>query len=336
MKSKISLKTFVRTAVAVLLLVLIYGFLFPFPWEWGDRKRCVTLLEYQPRYLITANGADRLYFTGFDTQHQVLTGLSLQPCTYGTASYGTAFWYGPWPWLHGCQGYLKTSAGIVNPAVNIGSLQKMLPELLSRQIIRQQERLEKLEKESQHLAYYMRTHTIVDDGYNQMGDYESRFLQIRKQEEAIMKTLQQLLQSGKALVADNSLYRTFTPPSDTSVVLVDTCRLLSTEKGIATLQTSSCQMPEGARSIARPWFNSLQWMKEGSRHMVSFTAFHEGYIHMSPVKKLKASSIPGWIEKRQGAFSSSLPLLQGAVGGPVFDQAGILVGMMDNNRIIPF
>ena len=97
MKSKISLKTFVRTAVAVLLLVLIYGFLFPFPWEWGDRKRCVTLLEYQPRYLITANGADSLYFTGFDTQHQVLTGLSLQPCTYGTASYGTAFWYGPWP-----------------------------------------------------------------------------------------------------------------------------------------------------------------------------------------------------------------------------------------------
>ena len=323
-----------KILLSAVLCLIIYGILLPFPWEKRQLEKCVVLLECQHCYQLTAPGCETLYFSSFKEDGS-LAGLSCHLPQARQTVYGTAFWYGSVPLLHLCRGTLLTSSRLARPDTLPAFSHDKLTRLLKAQDSIHTLRLQNIQKEEKILAYYMATHNVVDEGYNQMGQYQKDYQQMRTEEERIHSILNAILLSGKGEISLSTVYiaHSHTP---SSAPATDTCLFLSSDNQVARLQTLSRTMPSGSRSIGASLLKTTLLASRHSQREATLTAYHYGYIDKTGISQMKPSSIEGRIWKDDKPFSTSIPLLKGAEGSPLTDYNGSLIGIVCQNHIIPF
>ena len=315
------------------LVIIVYGTLLPFPWEKHQLERCMTLLEHQYYYQLSAPNCDTLYFSGL--KKEGFAGLTCHPAQARQTVYGTAFWYSSFPLLHLCSGTLLTSTSITSPETKTELPTKELKSWLKKQYSIHEQRLQSIEKEENILSYYMATHNVIDEGYNQMGEYQKYYQQLYKDEQRIYTALGNILHSGKGEIRCVSTFLVHSYTQD-SVPTTDSCRIISSGNGITKLQTLTLSMPEGSKCMGKHFLKTTWFAGENANRKAFLTAYHYGYIDSSSISKARASSIQGRICKSKQGFTSSFPLLKGAEGGALTDSNGTLIGIVSHNSILPY
>ena len=322
---------------AVLLgLVLLYGLFFPYPWQKSKLSATACLLECQYCFALVAPGCDTVYFSEV-RDDSILAGLTCMPSSVMQTSYGSAFWYGPVPLLHLCRGRLLTASTIAGADSVVPSLQSRIYGLLSIQDTLMSRREKAVSKEEQLLSYYMSTHDVADEGYNQMGEHSARCKQMQEDIRRVRTILDRQRRTGDVKVEYMATYIVYTPvDGDSSGIQSDTCHRIRVRQNVVQLQTLSGKMPKGCHSVAPSLMTGMTFASQSSRRRAVLAAYNYPVTKETSLTEMTTRSIKGEVWKEGGSYATSIPLLGRAEGSPLFDSRGSLIGIVCKNKIIPY
>ena len=328
-------RKYVFYAFCCLAIYFLYSLLLPYPWQSNKIQKSVSLLECQYCFAMTAAGCDTLFFSSIQDD-SVLTGLTSSPEKVKKKAYGSAFWYSPYPLLHLSQGRLLTTVDVASADTIISTMQHDIRRLVMTQESLTAKREAAIEKEESFLSYYMSTHDIIDEGYNQMGRYEQDYRQMQEDMRKVCSTLKQLRNSDSILIFFVSTYIVHSPIGTDSVVLQhDTCQRISVKGNVVELQTLSENNAKGYYSITPSVINSMHLASDNSRKDAIMVTYNYGITHDTPLQELKVHNIQGKVWRSGGMYNTSIPVLKRAEGSPLFDKYGRLIGIVHRNNIIP-
>lgn len=323
---------------AVVFAIAFYGMFLPFPLHYASQNRSLVWLECRYCFALTAPGCDTLYFNGLDSD-TTLNSTGTDRTNVENMVRGNGFWYSPTFLIHHCNGRIMTATEVVMPDTSLKKLQSLLPLILTRQQEKMSQEAGDVEASAKQLAYYMNTHGVMDEGFNQVALYNQQF---KKKQQAFEKTYSALLKLAnvpdvKVEYLPVITYRA-TLGGDTLQKQSQSCKIdtISHTRGIAILRTASKSTPLRCISLSKHIFNGMSFTSEQSPKSVLMLSYNmtsaksaEGPIKLNEVKGR------AWKEAGNSRYASSLPILQCAVGAPVVDGRGVLIGIAVQNGIIP-
>lgn len=174
------------------LLGLLMLALFFRPKTLKQRLQGVVLVETQSRYMLPLADGDTLYFTSH-RDFDGISGVGLWDVPTNNLSYSSGF-------------YVSEEGHIVSVLPDTLELPRRLSGKSLRDILqREYDRLKTLDKvysgQKKELAYYTRTHSVVDDGFHQMMAFRQS-LEVRSAElDSVKLLLQTALEDSSLSVA---------------------------------------------------------------------------------------------------------------------------------------
>lgn len=181
------------------------------------------------------------------------------------------------------------------------------------------------------MAYYNRTHTVVDDGYHIVMDYNEQ-IRGRLSEWLRMAACIDSVIAGKPYkIVRKRTHDVFARiQSDNDSLTRLSCRLLSEKSsGLAVWQVRNDMLPLGAsrfrvNAIPYTWFHP-------SSHLYRIWGYWGHHDQMSLTGDVEAGQV--MMPLSDGRFA--LPLVEGSENAPVFDWAGQLVGVNHKGMLVP-
>ena len=158
------------------------------------------------------------------------------------------------------EGHVVTSDAVVG-----GAQDSLAPEPVRELLVKERDRLSALAEQKaeamEELAYYERTHTVTDDGYNEVMDYKARTEEQSCYVEKLVATLDSLISTStpRAARLRSELRVTTVIPTEwedddrtprSSVAYKDRAMVLERADGMMLLQTRQCATPERATHFA--------------------------------------------------------------------------------------
>ena len=322
--------------MVLLAIIIIYILLLSYPWQKQKLEHCICLLECQYCFGLTAPGCDTVYFSGVKDD-TILTDMTCRTLSAMQTTYGSAFWYSQIPLLHLCRGQLLTTATIAAADSIIPSLQDKIEKILTVQEVLTAKREDAINHEEHFLSYYMSTHNVIDEGYNQMGEHAGNYQQMQNDIRKVRTALSRLRASGEVRVEYFATYIVHQHlGKDSAKVISDTCRRIGTKGNIVRLQTLSGKMPQGAFCLASKGITSMTFSFQDTRKHATLIAYNCPVTHETPLQQLKKHTITGKVWKEGEGYRTSIPLLKRSEGAPLLDSQGHLLGIVSRDRILPY
>ncbi len=325
-----------KIVLAGIFVFIIFGLFFPYPWQSNKNHKSVSLLECQYCFGLTAPDCDTLYFSGIKND-SILTHLTCMPEKITQTSYGSAFWYSHHPLLHLSQGRLLTTVTIAGADTILPSLQSKASFLVTLQDTLVAKREEAINQQEKFLSYYMSTHNVIDEGYNQMGQHERDY---KLMQEDITKVRQILKQIGSSQNIEFIVKATYIVHSlvgkDSLTIHSDTCQRVKVEDDVVELRTLSKTNAKGYYSITPALFTTLSGIANNKKKMATLVTYNYGPTVQTPLQDLHAHIIQGKVWKNGTHYETSIPLLERSEGSPLFDKYGRLLGIVHQQQIIPY
>ena len=322
----------------IVLLIVAYGVLLPYPIHHAAQKRCVVWLECRYCFALTASGCDTLYFNGINADTS-FTRVSSNRQDVELKTCGNGFWYSPTFLIHHCRGRILTTTGIAMPDTSLNTVRKLLRPLLQKEGLLFKKQNKQMAENDKQLAYYMNTHDVTDEGYNQVALYQNKFKQKMVQFGKAYNTLNALAKSPHVTAEYLPLFsyrlttRTHTLSAAARPCRLDTAYL---QRGIAVLRTNNRKIPLKCISLSKHLFNLMSFTSDDNPKNVYLLAYN-----VTPAKRPEAGIVPdkipgrAWKTKNSTVYHTSLPVLEAGQGAPVVDRQGVLIGIAGPDGIIP-
>lgn len=323
----------------IVVFILLYGILFPFPLQHIHQNRSIVWINCRYCFALTATNCDTVYFNGLQGNY-TLKGLSSKCSTAELINQGAGFWYSPYVLFHICQGRIITTAKLALPDSVLPLIRQNLPSILKHESKRFNQRMEDMNTGEKNLSYYMATHNVTDEGYNQVGLYKDKFKELYTDVSQTAKSLRKMAEHGNVNVLFlPHFYCRVNTGGDTINEKRHACHRyqVKAKQGLVILQTDSKFMPLHCVSIAYSPLNFLYFNTAERPKKVLLLAYNYTFTKGSDTKNFHFSKTQGraWKEKGKKQYVTSLPILDAAQGSPVVDKFGVLIGIADKNSIIP-
>lgn len=334
---RIRYKKYLILLCAILVVTWVYTLFFPLPLQHRYEYRSVVWVECHYSFALSAGGSDSLFFTGIRAD-SALSNLSLKRENAQAVNAAQGFWYCPLNLLHLSGNRILTSSRLACPDTILPDLQSHIKIFLALS----QKRFKLLTAQraslSNHLSSYMNTHDVHDEGYNQVAKYKDQHATTSVELNKINRIIQTLLKGDSVKISFLPVYsyRYVSKDGTLSKLLSCSRKKVRTDARITELTPSNQLDHLGTLSLGYPIINFMRFTSPERAKNVILFAFN---VTTSPetFSDMKVSRIDGraWQEKNKRLYSSSLPVLNCAVGAPVVDHRGVLIGMADMNGIVP-
>ena len=322
-------------AAAVLLLWL---WLFPLPGAHGRLGRSVVWLDVDYAYGLTDGQGDTLYVQGLQGDTLLLQPV-LDRALAEVHRTGMGCWYRRNAFLPWGRGVLATTRWVAPPVGVEERLRRQAPSLLRREAVRVARRIGLMEQDSAHLQYYMNTHTVADEGYNQVGEYETRFLDAYDNALKLQERLQALVRAARVEAFLLVRCTAKAVRGDSLSAWQDSCRLVAVDQGSGWAWWQACggRKPSWARYQWKSLWHALRWAGQDRRVRVAMCSFATSLVADSAYTVPRLSPVGGvaWQETDKGEVQTTLPMLNQTEGAPVLDRWGNLVGLASGKEILP-
>lgn len=321
-------------------LCFVYSLFFPLPLRHRFQYRSVVSIRLRYCFAATAGGTDTVFFSGY-TMTNGLTHLGSTQAKATMTNRGTGFWYSPLPFAINNMGRMVTAAAIASPDTMISCIESRLDTILNRELRRLTEQEHDINEGRRQFEYYMNTHDVMDEGYNEVAYFRDRVEEQYNETQTLISRLQKLIGS-------DSLHLTFLSEYSYSTVDRDgrvkghfaPCRRIKTtvegKRGTAVLQTMNRLRPIDTDVLGYPLLNLMSFTsKEHSRRAIAY-AFN--YTAMpDSAAEAKVSRFEGrvWKAATGRAYETDIPALPCTDGAPVVDRRGVLLGLLEQGCVVP-
>ena len=311
---------------------------FPLPLQHRVEYRSVVWLESRSCYAITAPNIDTLYFKDLNSD-STFSHLSLECKDAETVLRCQGFWYSPVIPIHFCHGRILTTSEILASDSLSTYLQANLYNLLNTNNIKIRKTINKQRHFQKEMQYYMLTHNVQDEGFNQLANLHHAQNLYNKEYAKMARTLRKLLDTPltKVTFMTNFTYRYVLLNGKLSTK-ARPCILYKRYKDsrVIQLQATSHAKAFGTVSLGYPLVNLMRFSSPDLSKEVTLHAFNLAIVPDSlSVLKISATKGKAWKEKNKDYIQTSLPVLPYAVGAPVVDRRGVLIGLADRSGIVP-
>ena len=327
---------------SLVVIITVWGLLMPLPHHRMRQQRCLVWLQNTYCFAMTADGADTVYFNGLRSD-TLLSGVSIRRSEALVTRHGTGFWYSPWLLLHHCGGRIMTTSRLALPDTLLDRVDSLIDTLLVRQTALADRQLADLTKSEDHLDYYVKTHSVTDEGYNQVAQYEQQLRQQLKETKILAQTLKHLSRQDhvKLLYLPRYTYRA-ADRSDTLSTEARPCHLFKPlrQRGLCILQSDTKLNTLGSVSLARPLFTLVRFASSDDPAGVTLMGFNHPLPHGQVTSAFTAGSYKGqaWKDSdfpQSRRYHTDLPILSSAEGSPIVDRRGVLIGVATKQGLIP-
>lgn len=321
-------------------LCFVYSLFFPLPLRHRFQYRSVVSIRLRYCFAATAGGSDTVFFSGY-TAADGLTHLGSTQAKAATTNRGTGFWFSPLPFAINNMGRMVTAAAVASPDTLIGRIESRIDSILNRELTRLEEQQHDIDEGRRQFEYYMNTHDVMDEGYNEVAYFRDRVEENFNETRTLVSRLQNMLRSDSVHVTFLSEYSYSTVDRDGRVKgRFAPCRRIKTEdegnRGTVVLQTMNRLRPIDTDVVSYPLLNLMRFTsKEHPRRAIAY-AFNYTVMPDSAAGT-KVSRFEGrvWKTGTDGAYETDIPALPCADGAPVVDRRGVLIGLLGQGHVIP-
>ena len=225
------------SAVAVLVL----GLLFFFPTSVGRQLRGVCLVECRSHYAVAVRPGDTLFFSGVPAD-TLLHGMTIYADSATTTGHRTGFFCSN-------DGLLLTAADLHRGRPARLDDRRLRP-LLEKEHKRLLHLKEVYARQSDELDYYARTHTVTDEGYNDVMAFRSCLVRHRSRLDSLLTLFDGALRKKQLEAVREDRYEViYRQVADSGKILG--CRLpadfvAAPDTSVLVLRLRSRLLPEGA------------------------------------------------------------------------------------------
>lgn len=329
-----------KQVVLILLLLIILAILLCMfvPVRRDTCRRSVAWVECHTCYYLAAPGIDTLYFNQYDNEDSSFLSMSLGPQQLEETVRANGFWYQPFLWLN--DGRLFTSIAVVPHDSLLPMFNQNPIAFMKRQLQQCQLQVSRLEHEENEYQYYMRTHSVQDEGYPLIAQHYSRLKMYHDTLIRISHKLESYSQLASASLRLQrwSRYSIRTMADSGLRTLSVNARLLGMDSayGVALLQTDNEKLPEGAAVITGNLFDVLRLFYNKRPIQSAMLVGFNRPAGLALVDSVEPDYILGQLTSEGKKVTSHFSALSGIDGAPVFLSNGHLWGMFTPKRMIHY
>ena len=295
-------------------------------------RRSVATIECREQYEIRAGGKTVAYFNDISAD-STITAVKDKPDS-DTERKATVCgcWINRLSFLPSCRGRIFT----VNPFSGKGRIAvtgKNVGDILDKTIRKTEKELKACRKKKGELDYYLKTHSVKDEGYNTIAKYADDNLLTMKVLESSLQILKAAKGQKKIKVARKTSYMLVYSPDGKTVCRV-ACQELPEEsaklpEGSCIVQTQDNFMPEGANGVYR--FDVFGIVPAKGDTIAAAGVF--GLVAGSAQDKVRqgANVFKG---AAKSATTHDIPPLLAPDGSPLFSRGGFFIGINRRGNIV--
>ncbi|CDF21947.1 putative uncharacterized protein [Prevotella sp. CAG:617] len=321
--------------LVIVLIILLWLFL---PVSRDVRRRSIVWVECRSCYFLASPGIDTLYFNYYDTSDSSFLGMALDACSLEEITRASGFWYQPFWWLN--DGRLFTSGNIVPNDSLLKVFKKSPMAFMERQLEQCRKQVLRIQHEENEYQYYMRTHSVQDEGYTLVAQHYSKLklyhdtlirlsnkLEMYKRLSSSALQLQRMSHYQVRSVSEKGLDSSFVE-----------CSLLKHDVAynVALLQTVDGTLPGGASVVTGRPFDVLRmffnYRPNRSAELVGFNRPADFALADS----VEPDFIPGKLMINGKNTTQSFPVLSGIDGAPIFLSNGHLWGILADGKCVHY
>lgn len=323
-KTKITLTSLLILLLAAIVVIVGITLL---PCSGSQMRRSVATVERSERLLLYADDS-----TGLAGDSTLPAGDSTPPAKDSIVLAErthliTGCWTGRWPLLPFCGGR------IAMPAPTDTIAMTSVAQALRQQIALCQATLATIERSASELQYYLRTHSVYDEGYNTIAEYAAKSKAQRLVTDSLLAIYRRAYAAdsaarGKGAASPYRLRRTVEYTlvdfsSGKKPARIACSRVESKDKNILLLQTADGYQPEASHTL---YANSMlsRLLSAGDTILAATVINDAAYLNAS-TKKVAVKLCLGTMGDTVSRHDMPCQLVR--PGAPVFTRRGFFVGM---------
>lgn len=319
--------------VGAAALLLCAGVVWSYwPSSRKQMERSVAFVEYKCFYRVSVNGRPVLYFNKLDSD-STLVGVHLSPREASVTGYTAGCWIHRFSLVPSCYGRIVAAIPSMSSKATMQMVEKNFASIIMKNKALVQEQLKDLTKESAEMKYYLRVHSVQDEGYNFISAYAQKLYAGRDSAAKVLEVMNKV-DSVKhvqvAFVKDFTVvYRDKNGKQQRTHCHVDKRAKI---QGLVVLQTDDGSTPPGV--VAQHFRHLLPWPAgKGSQIFAAgIIGLHEDGFDM-----LHANGriTPGVLAGRLGRTAAhNVPAILSQSGAPVFSENGFFLGINLNGKVV--
>lgn len=319
----------------VVWVVLLWLFL---PVSRDSRRRSVVWVECRSCYYLASPGIDTLYFNYYEASDSSFLGMALDPRSLEMVTRASGFWYQPF-W-GGNGGRLFTSGSVV-PNDSLLDVFKRSPKVfMEHQLEQCREQISRIQHEENEYKYYMRTHSVQDEGYtsiaqhyNKLELYHDTLIQLSDKLEMYRRLSASVLRLQRL-----SHYQVQSMSEKGVSSLSLNCSLLGCDVAynVALLQTVDESLPDGASVVTGCFLDVLRMFYNYRPNRLAELVGFNRPADFALTDSTEPDFISGQLTVRGNVTTQNFPTLSGIDGAPIFLPNGHLWGMLANGRCVHY
>lgn len=296
-------------------------------------KRSVAAVECREQYEIRSGGKTVAYFNDISLDSTLTAVKEKGDSDTERKAMVCGCWINRLSFLPSCRGRIFTVNPFCDGKGRIVITDKNIGEILDKTIRKIEEKLKECRKKKGELDYYLKTHSVKDEGYNTIAKYADENMETKKNLESSLQILKVAKGQKNIEVAKKLSYTLIYSPDGKSVRRV-VCHDLPKEsdglpKGGRIIQTHDNFMPEGANGVYR--FDVFSTVPEkgdtiAAAGMFGIVAGSAQDMVMQGANVFKGTAM--------SAKAHDIPQLLAPDGAPLFNRHGFFIGINRKGSIV--
>lgn len=331
-----------RLWVGIIFVAIVVAILWPWvAWWRGAYGRSAVWVESRTCYCLTAAGLDTLYFWGYEAADSAFARMALTADAVDTVVRSNGFWYRP---LRGIGRVRVLTAGRVAAtwADTLTAQWNDAPGvMMAHQVRACRAQLARLEHEEKEYRYYIRTHSVQDEGYTLIAGHFSR---LKLRHDTLTRLLNKLQRYAR-LAADSTLtlhrftrYAVWPMAADGRIAerpVACAWGGYHQSNDAAWLVPLGAFPTKGVYAAAGGLVGWWPWWRILRHDAKSIAVAYNRSAEMGLTGPTAPDRIEGRLTVSRQNMIHNFPTLSGADGAPVYLPGGYLVGMISGNHVIP-
>ena len=241
----------VSTTILIVLLTLAAWCLYSMGQRAQKSAESLVRLEVRQYYVVSFNGKAAFYFTGFNTDSTMRGISSAKDSLHVIPQYQQGRFYNDFPILPTCLGRIRTKIPAVKTNPNHIKWKGNARLLIGKQQVALDSILRTANHELDELGYYMRVHSVIDEGYHIVARYKSRLDSTTNR----LTSIRSLMKKNEKSRISISLINEYTAiyVTENGKTKREACELESTKGQNVFLRLISHTTPATARLFLWPW-----------------------------------------------------------------------------------
>lgn len=229
---------------AVIIMIIAIWYFVPVTDE--DYRRADTTVEREDGFLLIAGGDTLLAFASVEGDSIIAQGSTSVDSMVTKKDWVRGEWVNRLPGFPSCGGRIAVLPE--DTALICKATSRRIHELLKINIARMRSDIETIDNQLEHIAYYMKTHNVTDNGFDMVARYSHNVTAHRDSLIRIAALMAAVPDTAHLRIEYFSRYSAFVP-TDSDTVRV-TCDKVGLQRGKLIIRTSDHSMPDYSTTLS--------------------------------------------------------------------------------------